>query len=304
MWIRRVIILALGVGVVTLIGWVGFTGGPRSTRPSSLTRMVRDLTGREVNVPLEPGRVLSLCTSATDTILRLEQGHRLLAMDEYSRIVPGTENIPVVARGSAISREQVIERGIDLAFVWWYQDDAVTVLEQLRIPCVRISNVRLSEVNELIRFIGECLNCIPAATRLVDALPIVTTEPEPSTSVYLELYGPFKTIGRECYINDLLEQAGARNIVQGAEGGLLLSAEQLIQANPSIILFIDEFASVETIASRAGLSRLEAVRTGRIHSLDRRWLIAGAGWAEAVNQIRQAIDGSSTPRATTSFAGS
>ena len=72
-------------------------------------RELTDATGRRVTVPDEPRRMASLCTSATDTLLRLGLGDRLVAIDEYSRVVPGAEALPVMGKGSAISREQVIE---------------------------------------------------------------------------------------------------------------------------------------------------------------------------------------------------
>lgn len=258
--------------------------------------MIRDMTDRQVRVPFTANRVLSLCTSATDTLIRLGQTQRMAAVDEYSRIVPGAQAIPTVGKGSAISREQIIARGIDLAFVWWFQDDVAATLEQLSIPCVRISDIRLEQINRLIECVGECMGCQAEATRLVAALPVAASMPatEPQTTVYLEMYGPFKTVGQDCYVNDLLRQAGFRNVITDRKGGLLISAERLIQADPSVVLFVNEFASAQAISDRAGMRDLRAVREGRVHAIDRRWLVAGAGWPQAVEEIRKAGNGSPT----------
>ena len=238
--------------------------------------------------------MLSLCTSATDTLLRLGQGSRLVAIDEYSRVVPGAQTIPTVGKGSALSREQLIAKGIDLAFIWWFQDDAAATLEQLSIPSVRISDIRLDQVNRLIKCVGECMGCRVDAERLAGSLPTAASRPtaEPQRTVYLEMYGPFKTVGQDCYVNDLLQQAGFRNVITDRKGGLLISAEQLIQADPSVVLFVSEFASAQAISTRAGMKDLLAVKEGRVRGIDRRWLVAGAGWPQAVEEIRKAGSGS------------
>ena len=95
-----------------------------------------DMISRTVRVPKRPARLLSLCTSATDTVIALGVADRLVAIDEYGRVVPGAECVTVVGKGSAISREQVAALRVDLAFVWWYQDDVAKMLEDMAVPVV------------------------------------------------------------------------------------------------------------------------------------------------------------------------
>jgi iron complex transport system substrate-binding protein len=109
--------------------------------------------------------------------------------------------------------------------------------------------------------------------------------------VYLELYGPFRTVGRDSYMSDLLQLAGADNIAGDIAGKAVLSAERLIQANPDVILFAEGFADVCEIASRPGMAGLKAVRLGRMFPVDRRWLVAGPRLPEAVAEIRSILAG-------------
>lgn len=287
---RRAWLWLGGIGAAALTAGLGLAHRGSHPAQSASARVVRDMTGREVRIPSQPVRVLSLCTSATDTLLRLGQGERLAAIDEYSKVVPGTDGFPSVGKGAAISREEVIARRIDMAFVWWFQDDVVATLEQMSIPCVKISDVRLAEVDGMIRFVAECMNCPHGARRLVAALsPATRPAGGPARPrVYLEMYGPFKTVGGDCYVNDLLEHAGLSNIVSERNGGLLLAREELIQADPDVVLFVSEFASAKSIAERAGMEGLRAVQAGRVYPLERRWLVAGAGWPDAVAAIRAA----------------
>jgi ABC-type hemin transport system substrate-binding protein len=92
-------------------------------------------------------------------------------------------------------------------------------------------------------------------------------------------------------MNDLIELAGGVNIAHDATGSVLLSAERLIQANPDVILCINGFTTPADMAHRPGLAELRAAKSGRIHSIERRWLVAGHSLPEAVAHLRTIIRG-------------
>jgi len=297
------VILAAGASVLVLAVAVWLAGQSAETLPTPVAesgREVVDMTGRTVRVPADPARILSLCTSANDTVAALGEAGRLAAIDEYGRVVPGVEHARVIGKGSAISREAVLALGIDLAFVWWYQDDAAAMLEGLSVPVVRVRTDRAAEVPPMIRMVGECLNRREASEPLARGVEgfldrAASNSPLPSNRprVYLELYGPFRTIGRDSYMSDLLKLAGADNIAGDIAGKALLSAERLIQADPDAILFAEGFADAGEIASRPGMVGLRAVRLGRMFPVDRRWLVAGPRIPEAVAEIRSILAGAS-----------
>lgn len=257
-------------------------------------REVQDSSLRTVAIPSHPKRILSLCTSATDTLIRLGASAQLAAIDEYSRIVPGVASPVIIGKSSAISREQVLALNIDLALIWWYQDDAAQLLQDLSVPVVRLRPGRADELPEMIRIVGQCVDRAAPASRLAlelaTSLRRLTNQPAASAPrVYFELYGACKTVGRDSFINDLVELSGGRNIAADARGSILLSAERLLLADPEIILFVNGFATVNSIVQRAGWKQLSAVRNGRVRAVDRSWLVAGAGLPEAVAKFRALI---------------
>ncbi len=269
---------------------------PRATRGQPAARTIADSTGRQVALPACPQHVLSLSTAVTDTLVRLGEGGRLAGIDEFSRIIPGTAAVPVLGKGSTLSREQVIARAIDLAFVWWYQDAAAAMLEGCGLPVVRVRCARAAEIPATVRLVGRCLGCDRAADRLAagvhDELARLAATPPPpdAPTVYLELYGPFRTGGRDSYVNDLIELAGGRNVAASAPGAVLLSAEQLLAANPDHILLLDGITGAASFAARPGMHRLAAVRSGRVHALDRGALVAGAGIAAGVARLHSLLE--------------
>jgi iron complex transport system substrate-binding protein len=257
-------------------------------------REVVDQAGRKVQVPEHPSRVLCLCTSVTDTMVRLGAAERLAGIDEYSRVVPGASNLVVLSKGSAISREQVLARRLDLAFVWWYQDDAVRTLEDLHIPTVKIRCGRAEEVPATIRCVGDCLGLSEASNELAQRVSgeveaLRRSAPTNGPRVYVELYGPFKTSGRETFLNDLVELAGARNVAGEATGAVLLSGERLLQSNPEVVLLIKGFGTPDEFSRRGGVSGLSAVKDHRVLMIDRACLVAGAGVADEVANLRRLL---------------
>ena len=245
--------------------------------------------------PAPPQRILSLCTTATEVLCTLGARGQLVAMDEYGRAVPEAAAVPVVSKGSALSREEILARRVDLAFLWWYQDDAARLLEDLSIPVERIRCGRAAELPDTVRQIGRRVGREEAARRLADDLATFLKEhatPPAGTAprVYLELYAPFRSVGSESYLNDLITLAGGTNIAGGvSRGGVLLSAEQLVAADPDVILFVRGFTTAEAMARRPGLSGLRAVKAGRVVGIDRASLIAGSRLPEEVASLRAAL---------------
>ena len=273
------------------------TGGTDATGTCEVrnTRKITDMTGRRVSVPVRPQRILSLCTATTDTLVAIGTGGRIAAVDEYSHAIPGAESAAVVGKAGALSREQVLARRIDLAFVWWFSDDVAARLAELGVPVVRIKQPRAPGVPEMIRLIGECTGERAAgereAGRVAEFLATVAKSAPPAQrpTVYLELYGAGKTVGVDSYMSDLLELAGGENVVRENRGGMTFSPEALITADPAFILTVEGFATAAEIAARPGMAGLSAVKTGRVRAIPRRLLVSGPSLPEAVIAIQQIL---------------
>jgi iron complex transport system substrate-binding protein len=222
-------------------------------------------------------------------------GHaQLAAIDEYSRVVPGAADIPVIAKGSAFSREEVLAQHIDLAFIWWYQDDAAKLLGELSVPTVRVHAVHAEDLPATVRLIGRSVAREPAANRLAEDLAKFLQQQTNSAAsrprVYLELYSPYRTIGGDSFVNDLIWLAGGTNIAAGVtRSSVVLSPEQLIAANPDVILFVNGFASPEAIAQRPGFAKLRAVKQGAVCGIERDCLVAGSRLPVSVEKLRAVI---------------
>ena len=254
---------------------------------------ITDMTGRKVKIPAGAERILTTCTSVTDTLLRLKQLQIIAGCDEYSRMLPEMSGVAVLAHGGSISRENVIAAGIDLAFVWWYQDEMAEQLANLNIPVVRIKLNGAKDIPLLLRLVGRCVSRKESGEKMaveIEHYLSQTTNNQtlPRPVVYWELYTPFRTAGAGSYLDDLLRLAGGVNFVS-KPGSLQFSAESLLQNNPDLVLLVDGYATVTEFASRSGLSGLSAVKNNRVYCVPKQILVAGAGLPESVAIIRQII---------------
>ena len=290
------VVLACLLGVVGSL-WRALRGPlpAGGARPPMVKRMVTDMAGRQVRLPARPERILSICTSASDTVAALGETSRLAAIDSYSRVVPGLEQTPVVGKGGALSKEQILARKIDLAFIWWYQDEAAALLAELDVPVVRLRAVRAAELPGLVRLVGDCLVCPEKAALVARRLEAFLAAPPPvlpavtPPTVYLELYGAYRTVGRDSYLNDLLELAGGRNVIRQVSGGLTVSPELMVQADPEVMVTVAGFTDAAQLRARPGLAGVRAVAAGRVYAIERRWLVAGPALPEAVAMLRDVL---------------
>ncbi len=253
-------------------------------------REIEDMCGRRLRWPANPSRLLCLSASAGAVVEALGQAARIAAIDEHGAVVPALAATPVVCKGGILAREQVVSLGIDGALLWWYQDDLADALGKLGVPVYRLRQPRAAELPELARRLGDCLGCEEQATALADRLalpPPATVDRETAPSVYLELYGAYRTVGADSYLSDIIAWAGGRNAVAADGGGLLVTPEALLRADPELVLLVAGFATPAEFAARPGMAGLRAVRAGRVHLLNRQLLLAGPAFPEAVQAVRQ-----------------
>jgi iron complex transport system substrate-binding protein len=90
-------------------------------------------------------------------------------------------------------------------------------------------------------------------------------------SVFYELDPSLFTTGPGTFIDDVIRRAGGHNIASAStEPYPQLSAEEVIAADPAVILLADEAAGVtpQSVATRSGWAKLSAVENGRIVVID------------------------------------
>lgn len=247
--------------------------------------------GREAPKEAAPLRIVSTSAAATHILLALGAEEELAAIDSHGSIVPGAEHIPVAGRGSVLSLEELTRLRVNRAVLWYYQRELATSLRDRGIAVTTVPPLRLGNYAELVQRLGELTDRKREAQRLVGkfqaALPAASEKTGPK--VYWELYGPGRAVGEESYFGDLLRLAGAENCAAGSAGGGSVSLEAVVARSPEVILFMEGSGSAAEIAARPGLAGTPAVKSGRIHPVDRVRVLEGVDPAGAVRYLHELI---------------
>jgi len=268
--------------VVLLIG-ASFGGGyllAGKTKESENTGIgitIIDDMGRTVTIPKTPERIVSLASSATETLYALGAGDKLVGRDKYSTYPEEVKNVQEVGSGSSPNLEMIIGLQPDVLFAWPYSRNAIISLED-KMPVIYIDPRSVDDVLDTIRMIGlvtgkssEAENLIAEMQNKIDAITDVTKELNKTQRplVYYELGTPMKTTGPGTFTNELIFMAGGINLAADEPVRYpLLSSEYIIERNPDVIIIVSYGASIEEVKNRDGWENINAVKNDRVYKID------------------------------------
>ncbi len=245
--------------------------------PSLYPMTVTDMAGREVNIPAEPQRIVSLAPSITEILFALNLGDRVAGVTEFCNYPPEATEKPKVGGFSDVSMEKLLEVQPDLVLVASiHMAQVLPELEKLGLPVLVIDAHDFPGVLESIRLIGKATGAEEAAGDLTAQMQeradrvAQAVKDRPRPRVYWELDPTFWTAGPGSFVQDLIERAGGENIAASAEAAWVqLSAEAIIAADPEVIFLADHpwGESAETVKARPGWEKISAVVNGRIVEL-------------------------------------
>ena len=228
----------------TLITGCGASPGADEARGHGPIRFVDD-AGSEVELARPPVRILSLVPSATEILVALGQGARLIGRTDYDTHPP-VAHLPSVGGGLRPSIESVISLDPDVVVRFRAESDPVTPrqLDARGIAHVAIRPDRVEDILRIIHLLGSLVgeearadSLRIAVERDVDAASREASSRR-SPRVVLLLGGDPPTIaGPATFLGELLEAAGARNTFHDL-GQLYapISLEEILVREPDLIL--------------------------------------------------------------------
>jgi len=244
-------------------------------------RIFTDQVGREVTVPGNPSRIVSLAPNITEILFALGAGDRVVGVTAFSDYPAEAASIPSVGTYITPNLEAIVALEPDLIIATADGDkkEALEILEKLGIPVYVINPTGVSEVIDTVTEIGDLVGENDAAEsiagKMADALDDVEMRVEDlePVSVLMALdVEPVITVGTETFAHELIERAGGVN----AAGSRNLryprfSLEAVIASGPEVIVI--PTMSFESDTERAvsfftAFSTIPAVMTGRIHVIE------------------------------------
>ncbi len=282
---------ALRVALASAVATVGLalatSAGGAGARPAWPVT-VRAANGA-ITIAHQPTRIMSLSPTATEMLYAIGAGSQVTAVDKYSNYPAGTPRTSL--DGYSLNAEAVARYRPDLIILAYDPPALAAQLATLHIPVIYDPAApTLAVAYHQYLGLGEATGHLAGARAEVARLrvrvaAIVRTAPHvpAGTTYYYELDPTYYTVTSATFVGQLLSMLGLHSIADAGgthvSGGYpQLTAESILQANPSIILLADHGccqATPASVAARPGWSALSAVAAGRIYvvsdSLASRW---------------------------------
>lgn len=241
-----------------------------------------DDLGREVVLEAPAARVVSMAPSNTELLFAVGAGEQVVGRDPYSNFPEEALDVADIGDTYAsLNTELILSLEPDLVLAAGITPpEQVDQLEQLGITVYWLGNPtdleglyrNLETVGILTGREQEALAAIDDLSARADAVLTAVSGVTERPTVFYEVDGqtdpnaPF-TAGAGTFIDLIINLAGGANVVGNQEGYIAYSIEDLLVANPDVILLGDFAwgATVESVAARSGWGALSAVANDRVY---------------------------------------
>lgn len=240
-------------------------------------------------------KVVSVDYRSDEILLSLLPPERIIALSldadnpEMSNIVQQAASIPLRLD---LNVERILSLNPDVVVVGQVSlDDPLAMLESAGVRVIRLNSANtLSEIQQNIISIGNGVGESEAAARLVEEMKQRLSTVRAATeslrhprTLYVYVGGAStETAGKDTYIDELLEIAGAVNVAKeaGVNSWGTLPVEKAIELNPEIIIYADstgrdktlEVVPTPDLAHNPVWKDILAVKTGRVYRFPGRYL--------------------------------
>ncbi|RPH37109.1 MAG: ABC transporter substrate-binding protein [Chloroflexi bacterium] len=249
------------------------------TYPQTLT----DDAGREVTLPAEPAKIVSLAPSNTEIVCALDACDRVAGVTDADDYPPEVADVDDVVIGALVDVELIVAADPDLVLAAGNEltsSAVITELTDLGYPVIVLYPASLEAVLDNITLVGQAINATEAAAEVVADMEeriaaveeAVAGADAPRTFYEVGLFeGAIYTAGGDSFLSGLISTAGGEPIT-GDPLTTAIALEDLVAADPELILLgdaaYDPSITPESVAARPGWGEMTAVTSGAIEVME------------------------------------
>ena len=253
---------------------------PQQTQETADNRPDTDRSGNPITLPDQVNSIISMAPSATQTLLDLGLKDKLVAVDTYSAMYFGLEDLPTFDMMEP-DTEQMAVLDADLIFTTGMSASAGSdPFKPLRDVGVCVADIpsasSIEAMLEDTRFIAACVGAGETCEDLIaqfqeelDQLSEIGAGIQDKKRVVVEIAcaPDIYTAGSGTFMQEMLTVIGAENIFADQEGYLSVTEESVITLNPDVILTMVDYVEdpVAEILGRNGWENVTAVANGDVY---------------------------------------
>ena len=229
-------------------------------------------------------RIVSLAPSDTEILYAIGAGAQVVGRDETSDYPPQASSLPTIGGYSGFNTEAILALHPDLVLAGGINTpELVAALEKLGLTVYYLPNpATLDEMYTNLETVATLTGHAAETAALVDSLKkrvatvdarILPLNSRPTVYYEIDATDPTKpyTYGPGSFGDLLIQRAGGANVGSSLSGQFAqMSLEQLVLANPSIIILGDSNygTTADSLKQRPGWEGLDAVKNSQIFPFD------------------------------------
>ena len=273
---KNIIYFIISIMVMTLLAGCG---------EKTVTK--KDREGNEFNQPKKIEKIVSTAASNTEILAALGLGDKIVCTDKYSDDIEGLREDRTKIDFMNLNAETIISLEPDIVIASTMSksgsEDPLKSIKDAGIAVAYIpSSQSLEGIYEDITFLADITGTSKKGKELienmkkdVDDIKKIGDTIKDKKKVYFEIGSTpgLYSFGKDTFLNELINIIGAENIFANEKSWIAPSEENVISANPDVILTnmpdINGVKAVDEIKSRDGWDSVTAIKEGNVYGVDK-----------------------------------
>ena len=251
----------------------------------------KDRAGNDIKVPESVEKIVSMAPSTTQFLIDLGLGDKIVGIDTNSATY--LDKLPAnVAQFDMMNpdNEAIAALAPDIVFTSGMSSvGGTSPFQSLVDSGICVADIpspdSIEGIGEDLKFIGACVGKGTEALAYAEGLKVFMdgikttageiTEGEKKTVLVMmnvpsAEYPTIYTFGKGTYMNEMIEAIGATNVFGDQEGWLAVSVEEVLAANPDVILMDCNWDpnAAEEVKALEGWENVTAVKNGAVVAID------------------------------------
>ena len=212
----------------------------------SATRIVTDMMGRQVTVPVVPQRIISLVPSQTELLYDLGIGERVVGITKFC-VHPEEwfRNKTRIGGTKTIHIERIYELRPDLIIANKEENEQSQIEALSQQYPVWVSDIQtLPDALRMIQEVGALVNEGAAAQQMAseigDGIAAIQQAAVPKRVAYMIWYNPWMSVGHDTFVSHMIQTMGWHNVLESMNRYPEITIAQLKELQPELILLSSE----------------------------------------------------------------